>query len=63
MDFLKATSSCMATFDFSHKEPWLHNDKKVREKVELCDFKRNALREATQYFYISIYILRENFAT
>jgi hypothetical protein len=42
-------------FGFSHKEPWLHNDKKVREKVELCDFKMMHF-EGGNLIFLCIYI-------
>jgi hypothetical protein len=39
-----------------HEGSWLHNNKKVCEKVELYDFKWSALQEATQFLFICIYM-------
>jgi hypothetical protein len=52
--FLKGNIKLHGYFGFSHKEPWLHDDKNVREKVELYDLKQSASREATRSFYKSI---------
>jgi hypothetical protein len=38
-DFQKGNIKLHGYFGFSHKEPWLHDDKKVREKVKLYDLK------------------------
>ena len=35
--FQKGNIKLHGCFGFSHKEPWLHNNKKVCEKVELYD--------------------------
>jgi len=43
-------------FGFLHEGPWLHNNTKVSEKVELYDFKWSALREATRSFILYILI-------
>jgi hypothetical protein len=37
--FPKGNIKLHGYFGFSHKKPWIHDDKKVREKVELYDFK------------------------